>query len=146
MTGGGPMSFSSSVKDEVAKIKVKDNLDRQNLESYQLNTLNNLITKINKELNPIVVQSSKLVNNEDLILDLIEIKNEYLNESVKFAKLKRKIIKKIIKMKNKNEIVLIYRRYVLGMKLTEVAKSMKITYKWAQVLHQRGVNSFKSVV
>ena len=26
------------------KIKVKDNLDRQNLESYQLNTLNNLIT------------------------------------------------------------------------------------------------------
>lgn len=108
--------------------------------------LETLITKINKELNPIVVQSSKLVNNEDLILDLIEIKNEYLNESVKFAKLKRKIIKKIIKMKNKNEIVLIYRRYVLGMKLTEVAKSMKITYKWAQVLHQRGVNSFKSVV
>ena len=26
------------------KIKVKNNLDRQNLESYQLNTLNNLIT------------------------------------------------------------------------------------------------------
>lgn len=108
--------------------------------------LETLITKINKELNPIVVQSSKLVNNEDLILDLIEIKNEYLNKSIEFAKLKRKIIKKIIKMKNKNEIVLIYRRYVLGMKLTEVAKSMKITYKWAQVLHQRGVNSFKSIV
>lgn len=108
--------------------------------------LETLITKINKELNPIVVQSSKLVNNEDLILELIEIKNEYLNESVKFAKLKRKIIKKIIKMENKNEIVLIYRRYVLGMKLTEVAKSMKITYKWAQVLHKRGVNSFNNIV
>lgn len=108
--------------------------------------LETLITKINKELNPIVVQTSKLVNNEDLILELIEMKNEYLNESVEFAKLKRKIIKKIIKMENKNEIVLIYRRYVLGMKLTEVAKSMKITYKWAQVLHKRGVNSFKNVV
>lgn len=108
--------------------------------------LETLITKINKELNPIVVQSSKLVNNEDLILELIEMKNEYLNESVEFAKLKRKIIKKIIKMENKNEIVLIYRRYVLGMKLTEVAKSMKITYKWAQVLHKRGVNSFKNIV
>lgn len=108
--------------------------------------LETLITKINKELNPIVVQSSKLVNNEDLILELIEMKNEYLNESVKFAKLKRKIIKKIIKMENKNEIVLIYRRYVLGMKLTEVAKSMKITYKWAQVLHKRGVNSFNNIV
>ena len=108
--------------------------------------LETLITKINKELNPIVVQTSKLVNNEDLILELIEMKNEYLNESVEFAKLKRKIIKKIIKMENKNEIVLIYRRYVLGMKLTEVAKSMKITYKWAQVLHQRGVNSFKNIV
>lgn len=108
--------------------------------------LETLITKINKELNPIVVQTSKLVNNEDLILELIEMKNEYLNKSVEFAKLKRKIIKKIIKMKNKNEIVLIYRRYVLGMKLTEVAKSMKITYKWAQVLHKRGVNSFKNVV
>ncbi|MBL7575383.1 hypothetical protein SAMN00017477_0888 [Peptoniphilus asaccharolyticus DSM 20463] len=108
--------------------------------------LETLITKINKELNPIVVQTSKLVNNEDLILELIEMKNEYLNKSVEFAKLKRKIIKKIIKMKNKNEIVLIYRRYVLGMKLTEVAKSMKITYKWAQVLHQRGVNSFKNIV
>lgn len=108
--------------------------------------LETLITKINKELNPIVVQSSKLVNNEDLILELIEMKNEYLNESVEFAKLKRKIIKKIIKMEKKNEIVLIYRRYVLGMKLTEVAKSMKITYKWAQVLHQRGVNSYKNVV
>lgn len=108
--------------------------------------LETLITKINKELNPIVVQTSKLVNNEDLILELIEMKNEYLNESVKFAKLKRKIIKKIIKMENKNEIVLIYRRYVLGMKLTEVAKSMKITYKWAQVLHKRGVNSFKNIV
>ena len=87
-----------------------------------------------------------MVNNEDLILELIEMKNEYLNESVEFAKLKRKIIKKIIKMENKNEIVLIYRRYVLGMKLTEVAKSMKITYKWAQVLHKRGVNSFKNIV
>lgn len=108
--------------------------------------LETLITKINKELNPIVVQTSRKVNNEDLILKLIEMKNEYLNESVEFAKLKRKIIKKIIKMKNKNEIVLIYRRYVLGMKLTEVAKSMKITYKWAQVLHQRGVNSFKNIV
>ena len=108
--------------------------------------LETLITKINKELNPIVVQSSKMVNNEDLILELIEMKNEYLNESVKFAKLKRKIIKKIIKMENKNEIVLIYRRYVLGMKLTEVAKSMKITYKWAQVLHKRGVNSFNNIV
>ena len=108
--------------------------------------LETLITKINKELNPIVVQTSKSVNNEDLILELIEMKNEYLNESVEFAKLKRKIIKKIIKMENKNEIVLIYRRYVLGMKLTEVAKSMKITYKWAQVLHQRGVNSFKNIV
>ena len=31
--------------DRIAeKIKVKNNLDRQNLESYQLNTLNNLIT------------------------------------------------------------------------------------------------------
>ncbi|WP_148466185.1 hypothetical protein [Peptoniphilus harei] len=108
--------------------------------------LETLITKINKELNPIVVQTSKLVNNEDLILELIEMKNEYLNRSVEFAKLKRKIIKKIIKMENKNEIVLIYRRYVLGMKLTEVAKSMKITYKWAQILHQRGVNSFKNIV
>lgn len=108
--------------------------------------LETLITKINKELNPIVVQTSRKVNNEDLILELIEMKNEYLNESVEFAKLKRKIIKKIIKMENKNEIVLIYRRYVLGMKLTEVAKSMKITYKWAQVLHQRGVNSFNNIV
>jgi hypothetical protein len=108
--------------------------------------LETLITKINKKLNPIVVQTSRKVNNEDLILELIEMKNEYLNKSVEFAKLKRKIIKKIIKMKNKNEIVLIYRRYVLGMKLTEVAKSMKITYKWAQVLHKRGVNSFKNVV
>lgn len=108
--------------------------------------LETLITKINKELNPIVVQSSRRVDNEDLILELIEMKNEYLNESVEFAKLKRKIIKKIIKMENKNEIVLIYRRYVLGMKLTEVAKSMKITYKWAQVLHKRGVNSYKNVV
>lgn len=108
--------------------------------------LETLITKINKELNPIVVQTSRKVNNEDLILELIEMKNEYLNESVEFAKLKRKIIKKIIKMEKKNEIVLIYRRYVLGMKLTEVAKSMKITYKWAQVLHQRGVNSYKNIV
>lgn len=108
--------------------------------------LETLITKINKELNPIVVQTSRKVNNEDLILELIEMKNEYLNKSVEFAKLKRKIIKKIIKMKNKREIVLIYRRYVLGMKLTEVAKSMKITYKWAQILHQRGVNSFKNIV
>lgn len=108
--------------------------------------LETLITKINKELNPIVVQTSRKVNNEDLILELIEMKNEYLNESVEFAKLKRKIIKKIIKMKNKREIVLIYRRYVLGMPLTEVAKSMKITYKWAQVLHQRGVNSFNNIV
>lgn len=108
--------------------------------------LETLITKINKELNPIVVQTSRKVNNEDLILELIEMKNEYLNKSVEFAKLKQKIIKKIIKMKNKNEIVLIYRRYVLGMKLTEVAKSMKITYKWAQILHQRGVNSFKNIV
>ena len=108
--------------------------------------LETLITKINKELNPIVVQTSRKVNNEDLILELIEMKNEYLNKSVEFAKLKRKIIKKIIKMENKNEIVLIYRRYVLGMKLTEVAKSMKITYKWAQILHQRGVNSFKNIV
>lgn len=108
--------------------------------------LETLITKINKELNPIVVQTSRKVNNEDMILELIEMKNEYLNKSVEFAKLKRKIIKKIIKMKNKNEIVLIYRRYVLGMKLTEVAKSMKITYKWAQILHQRGVNSYKNIV
>ena len=108
--------------------------------------LETLITKINKELNPIVVQTSRKVNNEDLILELIEMKNEYLNKSVEFAKLKRKIIKKIIKMKNKNEIVLIYKRYVLGMKLTEVAKSMKITYKWAQVLHKRGVNSYKNIV
>lgn len=133
-----------AVMDELNEILVFK--EKMKILQEEIVKLETLITKINKELNPIVVQSSKLVNNEDLILELIEMKNEYLNESVKFAKLKRKIIKKIIKMENKNEIVLIYRRYVLGMKLTEVAKSMKITYKWAQVLHKRGVNSFNNIV
>ena len=133
-----------AVMDELNEILVFK--EKMKILQEEIVKLETLITKINKELNPIVVQSSKLVNNEDLILELIEMKNEYLNESVEFAKLKRKIIKKIIKMEKKNEIVLIYRRYVLGMKLTEVAKSMKITYKWAQVLHQRGVNSYKNVV
>lgn len=132
------------VMDELNEILVFK--EKMKILQEEIVKLETLITKINKELNPIVVQTSKLVNNEDLILELIEMKNEYLNESVEFAKLKRKIIKKIIKMENKNEIVLIYRRYVLGMKLTEVAKSMKITYKWAQVLHQRGVNSFNNIV
>lgn len=133
-----------AVMDELNEILVFK--EKMKILQEEIVKLETLITKINKELNPIVVQTSKLVNNEDLILELIEMKNEYLNKNVEFAKLKRKIIKKIIKMKNKNEIVLIYRRYVLGMKLTEVAKSMKITYKWAQVLHKRGVNSFKNVV
>ncbi|MDU2116181.1 MAG: hypothetical protein E7E84_07545 [Peptoniphilus lacydonensis] len=133
-----------AVMDELNEILVFK--EKMKILQEEIVKLETLITKINKELNPIVVQSSKLVNNEDLILELIEMKNEYLNESVEFAKLKRKIIKKIIKMENKNEIVLIYRRYVLGMKLTEVAKSMKITYKWAQVLHKRGVNSFNNIV
>lgn len=133
-----------AVMDELNEILVFK--EKMKILQEEIVKLETLITKINKELNPIVVQTSKLVNNEDLILELIEMKNEYLNESVEFAKLKRKIIKKIIKMENKNEIVLIYRRYVLGMKLTEVAKSMKITYKWAQVLHKRGVNSFKNIV
>lgn len=132
------------VMDELNEILVFK--EKMKILQEEIVKLETLITKINKELNPIVVQTSKLVNNEDLILELIEMKNEYLNRSVEFAKLKRKIIKKIIKMENKNEIVLIYRRYVLGMKLTEVAKSMKITYKWAQILHQRGVNSFKNIV
>ena len=133
-----------AVMDELNEILVFK--EKMKILQEEIVKLETLITKINKELNPIVVQTSRKVNNEDLILELIEMKNEYLNKSVEFAKLKRKIIKKIIKMKNKNEIVLIYRRYVLGMKLTEVAKSMKITYKWAQVLHKRGVNSFKNVV
>ena len=133
-----------AVMDELNEILVFK--EKMKILQEEIVKLETLITKINKELNPIVVQTSRKVNNEDLILELIEMKNEYLNKNVEFAKLKRKIIKKIIKMKNKNEIVLIYRRYVLGMKLTEVAKSMKITYKWAQVLHKRGVNSFKNVV
>lgn len=132
------------VMDELNEILVFK--EKMKILQEEIVKLETLITKINKELNPIVVQTSRKVNNEDLILELIEMKNEYLNKSVEFAKLKRKIIKKIIKMKNKNEIVLIYRRYVLGMKLTEVAKSMKITYKWAQVLHKRGVNSYKNIV
>lgn len=109
--------------------------------------LETLITKINKELNPIVVQTSKRINgNDDLIIKLIETKEKYLKKSIELAKIERKFINKIIKMKNKNEMVLIYRKYVLGMKLTEVAKSMKITYKWAQILHQRGVNSYKNII
>lgn len=113
----------------------------------QILNLETLITKINKELNSIVVQTSKRINgNDDLIIKLIETKEKYLKKSIELAKIERKSINKIMKMKNKNEMVLIYRKYVLGMKLTEVAKSMKITYKWAQILHQRGVNSYKNII
>lgn len=106
-----------------------------------------LVTKINKELSPVYSDGSgKKSGNEDLIIELVEMKNEYLKESVKYAKVKRKIIKKIIKIQNKNQMVLLYRRYVLGMNLAETAQSMNITYKWAQELHKRGVNSYNNIV
>lgn len=109
--------------------------------------LDTLITKINRELNPICVQSSGYKKgNEDLIIKLIEMKENYLKKSVGYSMERRRVIQKILKIPVKNEMVLIYRRYVLGMKLTEVAKSMKITYKWAQILHQRGVSSYENVV
>lgn len=109
--------------------------------------LETLITKINRELSPICVQGSGYKKgNEDLIIKLLEMKDNYLKKSVGYSIERRKVIQKILKIPVKNEMVLIYRRYVLGMKLTEVAKSMKISYKWAQILHQRGVSSYENVV
>lgn len=105
-----------------------------------------LLTKINKELNPISVKSSKKNNTQDLIIKLIETKDEYMNISLNYAKIKRIFILKLMKINNKNQIALLYKRYVLGMNLSETAKSMKITYKWAQELHKRGVNSYKNVI
>lgn len=105
------------------------------------------VTKINKELNPVVVQiSSGKDSLENKIIKLVEKKDAYFLEFVKYYKIREKIINKILKIKNHRQMEVIYKKYVEGKKISEICKEMNLTYKWTQELLKRGVSSYKNIV
>lgn len=109
--------------------------------------LESQVTKVNKELNPIVVQTSiKKDNMENAVIKLIEKKDNYYKQYLKYYKIREILINKILKIKNEKQMMAIYKRYVEGKKVSKIAEEMGLTYKWTQVLLKRGVNSYKNLV
>lgn len=114
----------------------------------EINFLRTLLTKTTQELSPIPWTETGYKKNklESLTVRLIETEDRY-KKLINAYQLRRQIaIRKILKIKNPNEMKVIYKRYILGKTLTEIAEEMDFSYKWVQTLHKKGVSSYENVI
>lgn len=114
----------------------------------EINFLRTLLTKTTQELSPIPWTETGYKKNklESLTVRLIETEDRY-KKLINAYQLRRQIaIRKILKIKNPNEMKVIYKRYILGKTLTEIAEEMDFSYKWVQSLHKKGVSSYENVI
>lgn len=110
----------------------------------ELEVVNGLLTKVTSGplQQDVVTTSRDLTKQENLILELSELKDKYNNLFEEYKDVREEVIGEILELENPVYSNILYYRFIEEKKFDEISERIGYTYRWTQELYQRSVKEF----
>lgn len=110
----------------------------------ELEVVNGLLTKVTSGplQQDVVMTSRDLTKQENLIVELSELKDKYNNMFEEYKAIREEIIGEILELENPVYSNILYYRFIEEKKFDEISERIGYTYRWTQELYQRSVKEF----
>lgn len=128
-------------KQYLLQVKLLDEKIQANKET--LDALRAKLTDITNKLDDVKVQSSNQANFDETLADIIDTESELNRDMCKYIRLKYKILSEINAMEDNTLSVILFKRYILGKSLNQIAKELNYSYDHLRHLHLKALREFK---
>ena len=110
----------------------------------ELEVVNGLLTKVTSGplQQDVVMTSRDLTKQENLILELSELKDKYNNLFEEYNAVREEVVGEILELENPVYSLILYYRFIEEKKFDEISERIGYTYRWTQELCQRSVKEF----
>lgn len=110
----------------------------------ELEVVNGLLTKVTSGplQQDVVTTSRDLTKQENLIVELSELKDKYNNLFEEYKDVREEVIGEILELENPVYSNILYYRFIEEKKFDEISERIGYTYRWTQELYQRSVKEF----
>ena len=131
-----------TTKEYLLQVKYLDEKIQANKEA--LEALRDKLTDITSKLDEVKVQSSNQANFDETLADVIDTESELTRDMCKYINLKYKILSEINAMDDNTLSVILFKRYILGKSLNQIAKELNYSYDHLRHLHLKALREFRS--
>lgn len=128
-------------KQYLLQVKLLDEKIQSNKET--LDALRAKLTDITNKLDDVKVQSSNQANFDETLADIIDTESKLTRDMCKYISLKYKILSEINAMEDNTLSVILFKRYILGKSLNQIAKELNYSYDHLRHLHLKALREFK---
>lgn len=128
-------------KQYLLQVKLLDEKIQANKET--LDALRAKLTDITNKLDDVKVQSSNQANFDETLADVIDTESRLTRDMCKYIRLKYKILSEINAMEDNTLSVILFKRYILGKSLNQIAKELNYSYDHLRHLHLKALREFK---
>lgn len=128
-------------KQYLLQVKYLDEKIQANKEA--LDSLKAKLTNITSKLDDAKVQSSNQANFDEPLADVIDLENKITRDMCRYINLKYKILSEINAMEDNTLSVILFKRYILGKSLNQIAKELNYSYDHLRHLHLKALREFK---
>lgn len=128
-------------KQYLLQVKLLDEKIQINKEA--LDALKAKLTNITSKLDDVKVQSSNQANFDETLADVIDTESRLTRDMCKYIHLKYKILSEINAMEDNTLSVILFKRYILGKSLNQIAKELNYSYDHLRHLHLKALREFK---
>lgn len=130
-----------TTKEYLLQVKYLDEKIQSNKEA--LDNLKAKLTSITSKLDDVKVQSSNQANFDETLADIIDTESKLNRDMCKYIRLKYKILSEINAMEDNTLSVILFKRYILGKSLNQIAKELNYSYDHLRHLHLKALREFK---
>lgn len=128
-------------KQYLLQVKLLNEKIQSNKET--LDALRAKLTDITNKLDDVKVQSSNQANFDETLADIIDTESKLNRDMCKYIRLKYKILSEINAMEDNTLSVILFKRYILGKSLNQIAKELNYSYDYLRHLHLKALREFK---
>lgn len=130
-----------TTKQYLLQVKLLDEKIQANKEA--LDALKAKLTNITSKFDDVKVQSSNQANFDETLADVIDTESKLTRDMCKYINLKYKILNEINAMEDNTLSVILFKRYILGKSLNQIAKELNYSYDHLRHLHLKALREFR---
>lgn len=128
-------------KQYLLQVKCLDEKIQANKEA--LDSLKAKLTNITSNLDNDKVQSSNQSNFDETLASIMDLESKITYDVCKYINLKYKILNEINAMEDNTLSVILFKRYILGKSLNQIAKELNYSYDHLRHLHLKALREFR---
>lgn len=130
-----------TTKQYLLQVKCLDEKIQANKEA--LDSLKAKLTNITSNLDNNKVQSSNQSNFDETLASIMDLESKITYDVCKYINLKYKILNEINAMEDNTLSVILFKRYILGKSLNQIAKELNYSYDHLRHLHLKALREFR---